>query len=71
MTLIIICQKYEGKSYHVSRRITTLFSGVPGRDNNIVSTSKALAKRRFFHETGQNCGRIKFMKSSTSVSVKF
>ena len=41
MTLIIICQKYEGKSHHVSRRITTLFSGVPGRDNNIVSTSKA------------------------------
>ena len=41
MTLIIVCQKYEGKSYHVSRRITTLFSGVPDGDNDIVSTSEA------------------------------
>ena len=59
MTLIIICQKYGGKSYHVSRRITTtLFLGVPGRDNNIVSTSKAQAKGRFFHETDKTTGKL-------------
>ena len=62
MTLIIVCQKYEGKSNHVSRRITTSFSGAPDGDNNIGSTNKDYAKRRFFHETVKTMGELNSWK---------